>query len=73
MEPFKYRTVIKIEGTDYSAQAESFSYIDESDGASDSISVTLSDVSGKWHGSKMPGKASQIIARIKMNRRRECG
>lgn len=65
MEPLNYKAVVKIEGKDYSSQVESFSYVDEADGASDSVSIVLSDISGKWHGSSMPKKTSEIIAKIK--------
>ena len=65
MEPLRYKVVLKCGNTDYSSQVETLNYTDEADGASDSISVTLSDISGKWHGSKMPKKAIKIIAKIK--------
>ena len=65
MKPIQYGAVVKIGATDYSEQLESFSYTDEADGSSDSVSITLSDISGKWHSSKMPKAASRVIAKIK--------
>lgn len=65
MKPTRYEAVVKIGATDYSKQLESFSYTDEADGSSDSVSITLSDISGKWHNSKMPKAASKVIAKIK--------
>lgn len=65
MDPLQYKPVVKVAGTDYSGQIETLSYTDEADGSSDSLSITLSDISGKWHGSKMPKKAVVVLAKIK--------
>lgn len=65
MDPVKYKAVVKIGETNFSSQVESFNYTDEANGASDSLSVTLNDILGKWHGEKMPNGASRIIAKIK--------
>ena len=64
MEPLRYKVILKCGNTDYSSQVETLSYTDEADGASDAISVTLSNISGKWYGSKMPEKALKINAKI---------
>lgn len=65
MDPLQYKPVVKVAGTDYSGQIETLTYVDEADGSSDSLSITLSDVSGKWHGANMPQKAVVVLAKIK--------
>lgn len=64
MDPIEFKAVVKVAGKEC-GQVEALSYTDEADGSSDSVSVTLSDISGKWHGENMPQKAETIHAKIK--------
>lgn len=64
MKPFQTKVKLKYGEKDFSGEIENFSYIDEANGASDSITVVLNDIDGEWHGSRMPKKSTKITASI---------
>ena len=54
-------------GNKIEKQLTSFSYTDEANGKSDSISLTMYDIGREWMGSLMPEKSAHIKAKINLD------
>lgn len=53
-------------GSKIAKQAESFTYTDVASGASDSVSITISDIEKEWMGKWMPQKGASLGAKLKL-------